>query len=59
MTFAYLIAKIRAAEFQTAPFLHFQINDFFSEEHFAQITQAREIALSDLGSDEQSVSEAV
>jgi len=52
MSFAYLTEKIRAADFLADPFLHLQINDFFSEEHFARITQAPEIAISGLRSDE-------
>ncbi|OJU12880.1 MAG: hypothetical protein BGN86_00235 [Caulobacterales bacterium 68-7] len=44
VSFNYLIEKVRAADFTTTPFKHVYIGDFFSEAHFAAITQSREIA---------------
>lgn len=52
MPFSYLLDKIRSAEFSTEPFLHIEINDFFSPEDFAALTAAPEIATVDLKSDE-------
>jgi hypothetical protein len=43
--FSYLIAKIRGAAFETAPFRHVHISDFFEPEHFEEIVSAPEISL--------------
>jgi hypothetical protein len=51
LSFSYLIDKIRAANFEQAPFRHVQINDFFNESDFRAITGAPELAIGDLGSD--------
>ncbi len=51
MSFDYLLEKIDRAPFETAPFRHVQINDFFSPEHFREITAAPEIAVHGLNTD--------
>lgn len=53
MSFEYLLQKIRTAEFDSEPFPHLYIKDFFDEEHFAQVTRAPEIALRARSSDDQ------
>lgn len=52
MSFDYLIDKIAAAPITSAPFNHIQINGFFSDTHFSQITTTPEIALPAAKSDE-------
>jgi len=52
MAFSYLLDKIRSAEFSADPFLHIQINDFFSPEDFAALAATPEIATVNLKSDE-------
>lgn len=51
MSFSYLLEKIRSATFQTEPFRHLQIDDFFEEEHFEAIVAAPELAVSGRSSD--------
>lgn len=51
MSFDYLLDKIRNAGFTSEPFSHLEINDFFNDEHFREITAASEIDISDLGDD--------
>lgn len=51
--FDYLIDRIKQAEFSETPFHHLEINDFLSEEHFAQITSAPEINLQKAESSQQ------
>ncbi|MFK8037467.1 MAG: hypothetical protein AB8B74_04205 [Crocinitomicaceae bacterium] len=41
--FGYLIEKINAANFDSAPFSHIIIDDFLSKEHYHEITKADEI----------------
>jgi hypothetical protein len=53
MSFDYLLEKIDAARFETDPFRHLYINDFFNERHFAQIVSAPEISVSGSKSDEE------
>jgi hypothetical protein len=53
MSFAYLLEKIKAADFSTHPFRHIQINNFFSDEHFRAIVSAQDIALPAQASDEK------
>ena len=52
MSFDNLIDKIMAAQMDDFPFAHLHIQDFFSPQHFAQITAASEIALKPVHSDE-------
>ena len=52
MSFGYLLDRIRAAEFTQLPFRHLQINKLFEKQHFAEITSAPEVALSNLPDDE-------
>lgn len=52
MRFSYLLEKIQAAEFITAPFNHIQIDNFFSAADFAAIIAAPEISIVDLKSDD-------
>jgi len=35
--FSYLIDKISNTKFETTPFKHLEINNFFKEEHFNEI----------------------
>jgi hypothetical protein len=49
--FDYLVEKIRGAEFSYAPFKHVYIENFFSEEHFSQITQSSEIKAPQVNND--------
>lgn len=51
MSYTYLLDKIRSADFDSLPFKHIEINDFFNEEDFQQITAASEINIPDLVSD--------
>jgi hypothetical protein len=53
MTFSYLLDKIRTAPISTDPFPHVYIGEFFSAEHFAAITSAPEIRLTDVSTDPQ------
>jgi hypothetical protein len=53
MDLSYLIDKVRSAPFSEAPFRHVYIRDFFSDEHFAEITSAAEVDISDVPSDER------
>jgi len=41
--FNYLVEKIEAEKFQSAPFGHLEINNFFSDEHFQQIITSKEL----------------
>lgn len=41
--FRYLIDKIEAKDFETSPFKHLYIEDFFSKEHFEEIISSVEI----------------
>ena len=43
--FSYLLKKIELAEFNHDPFPHVQINNFFSEDHFSQIINSKQIKL--------------
>jgi hypothetical protein len=49
--FDYLIEKVVTAEFAVEPFKHIELQDFFTAEHFAEITAAPEIHLSPATSD--------
>ena len=51
--FSYLIEKIVASEPSTSPFKHVYIEDFFSDEHFAELIASEEIAAPDAGHDEE------
>jgi hypothetical protein len=51
MSFAYLIERIRRAEMISDPFRHVYIGNFLNDDHFAEITRAKEIDISDLDSD--------
>lgn len=51
--FDYLIDKIVAAPFETEPFTHIYISDFFSDEDFAELTAAPEIHLGEASSDQE------
>jgi hypothetical protein len=51
MSFDYLLEKVKQAEFTSEPFTHIQINNFFSDAHFREITAAPEIAISNLSDD--------
>ncbi len=53
MTFDYLIDKIRAAEFDTNPFSHIYIENFFSPQHLREITRSAEIDISPASNDEE------
>lgn len=44
-TFQYLLDKVRNAPFESVPFKHVYIRDFFSPEHFSRITQDQQIRL--------------
>lgn len=50
--FDYLIEKIAKAEFQTEPFKHLYIENFFDEEDFKKITASSEISLGACQSDD-------
>jgi len=41
--FSYLIDKISNTKFETTPFKHLEINNFFKEEHFNEIINQKEI----------------
>jgi hypothetical protein len=43
--FNYLLDKVVAARFETEPFRHIYVRDFFSSDHFLQITSAPETAI--------------
>jgi len=45
MSFTYLMEKIRAHQFDSVPFRHLEVLDFFNEKHFAEITTSPEVAL--------------
>jgi len=51
--FAYLIDKVRAAEFASEPFKHIEIENFFSPEHFQAIVTAPEILIGRADSDKE------
>ncbi|HZX76876.1 hypothetical protein [Lysobacter sp.] len=53
MSFEYLLQKIKTAEFDTEPFPHLYIRNFLSDQHFAQVTAAPDIALRARDSDDQ------
>jgi hypothetical protein len=46
MAFDYLLDKLADAEFRSDPFRHIWIDDLFTSEHFAAITEAPEIDVS-------------
>ena len=43
--FDYLIEKIQQKDFESSPFKHLEINNFFSENDFREIITSDEIAL--------------
>lgn len=51
--FEYLLEKILDAGFQTTPFKHIYIDDFLSQEHFEEITNASQILLPECSTDEE------
>lgn len=51
--FMYLADKIRNAKLERHPFEHLYIENFFSEEDFAEITKSPEVDLSPVGNDEE------
>jgi hypothetical protein len=54
--FSYLLDKVRAASFETTPFKHVYIRDFFSAEHFSRITGDRQISLRPVRDDRDLIS---
>ncbi len=53
MSFDYLLNKIAEAPFESFPFRHIYIKDFFTDRHFSEIVSAPEILLPAAESDEQ------
>jgi len=53
MSFDYLLNRIAEATFESVPFRHIYIKDFFEGGHFSQIVSAPEILLPSVESDEQ------
>jgi hypothetical protein len=53
MSFDYLLGKIAEAEFETVPFRHVYIKNFFDNQHFSEIVSAPEVLLPAAESDEQ------
>jgi hypothetical protein len=53
MSFEYLLSKIDGAHFESSPFPHLYIRDFFNEGHFQQIVSAPEISVKGLSSDDE------
>lgn len=53
MSFSYLGEKIRDAAFALDPFQHVYIDNFLSDQHFTQISRAREIHVTGQTSDEE------
>lgn len=51
--FDYLLKKIEEAEFQTLPFKHIYIEDFFNETQFNEIINANEIKINSLKNDKE------
>ena len=51
--FRYLIDKIEDTEFETSPFKHIYIEDFFSEENFEEIISSAEISSPNASNDKQ------
>ena len=51
--FRYLIDKIEAQEFETLPFKHIYIEDFFSKEHFEEIISSAEISSPNAANDKE------
>ena len=51
--FDYLIEKINDIDFETSPFKHIYIENFFSAEHFDEIQSAQEIASPQAKNDEE------
>lgn len=53
MSFDYLLNKISQASFETEPFRHIYIRNFFNDTDFAEIVSAPEISLPTVESDDQ------
>jgi len=53
MSFEYLLSKIAQADFETVPFRHIYIRDFFEKQDFSQIVSSPEILIPSAESDEQ------
>ena len=51
--FTYLVEKIKKAHFESEPFKHIYIEDFFSKEHFAEIISSAEISSPAASNDKQ------
>lgn len=52
MDFGYLLEKIKAQDFSLEPFKHIEINNFFSEAHFAELLKSKAVRL-DRASDDR------
>lgn len=53
MSFDYLLDKIAEAKYETAPFRHIYIKNFFDDSHFNEIVSSPEITLKKADSDDQ------
>ena len=51
MQFDYIIEKINNTELSTSPFLHLELNNLFTPEHFEQLVRAKELNISDCKND--------
>ena len=54
--FSYIIDRVNDTDFTHSPFKHLYISDLFNEEHFAAITNAPEVKLPKVESDEDLIS---